>query len=331
MHRLDAHLARLARSAPRATAVVLVNDETASETTTRLTWTELDGVVDALAARLRASWRTSNDDDDDDDDDAPARVVSLCRDGVAAVVALLASSRARRSVVPLDAEAWPRARIREAARVVGCLGRDDDDDARTTPTVLCATREEIPRAMEIFGARADVVVVSDVREDRAAATADAEPAADDAADAELYVAFTSGTTGGGVKALPGSHRRLLAYAARKASVERVRHDSRVCLASNATFDVHAGDVAAALIAGAAVVVASRGLFQRDFARVLIAGAVTHVCCTPTLFSMASLRAKEAPALEVITLAGEKMTAETIEARSIHWSPYDRVGVVNADP
>jgi hypothetical protein len=36
-------------------------------------------------------------------------------------------------------------------------------------------------------------------------------------------------------------------------------------------------------------------------------------------------------LEVITLAGEKMTAETIEARSIHWSPYDRVGVVNADP
>ena len=161
MHRLDAHLARLSRSAPRATAVVLVNDETASETTTRLTWTELDGVVDALAARLRASWRTSNDDDDDDDD-APARVVSLCRDGVAAVVALLASSRARRSVVPLDAEAWPRARIREAARVVGCLGRDDDDDARTTPTVLCATREEIPRAMEIFGARADVVLFASV-------------------------------------------------------------------------------------------------------------------------------------------------------------------------
>ena len=128
---------------------------------------------------------------------------------------------------------------------------------------------------------------------------------------EWYAAFTSGTTGAGLKATTATHARVMAYARAKVAVEGIDARSRVCLASNATFDLYPGDVAAALAAGAAMVTSSRGTIQRDFARVLRDGGVTHVCCTPTIFSLARVSPSELPSLRVVSLAGEKMSSETL--------------------
>ena len=113
---LDAALRRNARERPSAIACVLVPDAREKDRKCFFTWDELHGVVDALARVLRADRRP--------------RVLSFCRDGVEAFVALHACARARKSLVNVDA-ATPASRIRDVARdanATTCLCANDGDE-----------------------------------------------------------------------------------------------------------------------------------------------------------------------------------------------------------
>jgi len=104
---LDAALRRNARERPSAIACVLVPNAREKNRKCFFTWDELHGVVDALARVLRA--------------DRHPRVLSFCRDGVEAFVALHACARARKSLVNVDA-ATPASRIRDVARDARGIG-----------------------------------------------------------------------------------------------------------------------------------------------------------------------------------------------------------------
>ena len=280
---LDAALRRNARERPSAIACVLVPNAREKNRKCFFTWDELHGVVDALARVLRA--------------DRHPRVLSFCRDGVEAFVALHACARARKSLVNVDA-ATPASRIRDVAR-----------DANAT-TCLCANDGDEDSVKSVLGEDGVAVRVWEVIN----AGAEAIEAEEDETreDDEIWIAYTSGTTGK-CKGAAATHRRAMAYARAKCEVEEIDACSRVCLASNATFDLWHGDACAAAAAGAAVVVASRATFQHDFARVLREGEVTHVCCTPTMFSLARLPRGivDAPKLRCVSLAGERMRESTI--------------------
>ena len=284
---LDACLRRWSASTPDAVAVARVTDD---ERVDILTWRSLSRRAHILA---RAVLDCPN-----------GRALSACRDGIAAVVALHACALAGRSCVPVDVDAWPTARWAEAARNVGAT------------TAVCATERDAARMRAVFGEdNIRVIFVSDdVDADEDEDEDDDEysfPCSSSSAT-ELYAAHTSGSTGA-PKCAPTTHGRALKYARAKCRVERITRDSRVCLASNATFDPHAGDACAAALVGAACVVASRAMIQRDFAAVLRLGRVTHVCCTPTVFSLARCPrgAKDAPTLRCVTLIGEKTSSETL--------------------
>ena len=284
---LDACLRRWAASTPDAVAVARVTDD---ERVDILTWRSLSRRARILA---RAVLDCPN-----------GRALSACRDGIAAVVALHACALVGRSCVPVDVDAWPTARWTAAAKNVGATA------------AVCATERDAARVRAVFGEEnIRVILVSDDVD------ADENEIADEDEDefprlssssTELYAAHTSGSTGA-PKCAPTTHGRALMYARAKCRVERITRDSRVCLASNATFDPHAGDVCAAALVGAACVVASRAMIQRDFAAVLRLGRVTHVCCTPTVFSLARCPrgAKDAPTVRCVTLIGEKTSPETL--------------------
>jgi len=282
---LDACLRRWAASTPRAVAVARVTDDECVDT---LTWRALSRRAHILARAVR---------------DCPnGRALSACRDGIAAVVALHGVALAGRSCVPVDVDAWPTARWAAAAKNVGAT------------TCVCATERDAARMRSVFGEESvRVILVSDdVDANEDEDEDDDEFPRSSASATELYAAHTSGSTGA-PKCAPTTHGRAMMYARAKCRVERITRDSRVCLASNATFDPHAGDLCAAALVGAACVVASRAMIQRDFAAVLRLGRVTHVCCTPTVFSLARCPrgAKDAPTLRCVTLIGEKTSSETL--------------------
>lgn len=297
---LDACLRRWAASTPRAVAVARVTDDECVDT---LTWRALSRRAHILARTVR---------------DCPnGRALSACRDGIAAVVALHGLALAGRSCVPVDVDAWPTARWAAAAKNVGAT------------TCVCATERDAARMRAVFGEEEMcVILVSDdvdANEDEDEDDDDYSfPCWSASASTELYAAHTSGSTGA-PKCAPTTHGRAMMYARAKCRVERIVRDSRVCLASNATFDPHAGDLCAAALVGCACVVASRAMIQRDFAAVLRLGRVTHVCCTPTVFSLARCPrgAKDAPTLRCVTLIGEKTSPETLRL----WA--DEVELYNA--
>lgn len=277
----------LTRDAPASIAVVHVPDDARAsiQTLDRATlWCRVAALADVFARR-----------------GAVSRVASACAGGLDALVVLLACAASGRACVALDATAWPRARAAAAAATCGC------------ETLALGADDEAAKGLEDAFAWKDVVLM---RDGEVLDTGSTDSRAWEGLDgrgpaAEWYVAFTSGTTGAGLKATTATHARAMAYARAKVAVEGIDARSRVCLASNATFDLYPGDVAAALVAGSAMVTASRGTIQRDFARVLRDGGVTHVCCTPTIFSLARVSPSELPSLRVVSLAGEKMSNETL--------------------
>ena len=306
-------VARNARDAPTRPAVCEVCDDFAVGTRT-LSWLELDAAVEACARAIRARTPPGT------------RVACIARDGVAPLVALHACYRARRAFVAMDHASWPEGRLRAIAVDARCA------------SVVCADDDEARRARGWFGDAIDAYLSlesldarrddhddddGDGDGDERRSPDDRNPrvrslAADDPAfsssSRELYVAYTSGSSGFGAKGTVALHDAVMSYCAAKIAVERVRRSSRVCLASNTTFDIYPSDAYAAAVRGACAVVASRTLFQADFAAVLRQGAVTHVCCTPTLFALARLPRgwEDAPCLRRVSLAGERMSAETLE-------------------
>ena len=293
-HRVPRDLiAARARETPSAIAVVDVDDD--GDSLHFYTFSQLDARVDALSRAIRSTT-------------APIptrRVGSLARGGIDAVVALFAAGRAKRSIVALDADAWPSARARRVA-----------SDANVG-AVVCTSAADGDYVREVFGESSMGVIMMRDADDGVKEEADGDQdcidAEAEAAD-EAYVAFTSGTNGI-PKGTAARFDAVLRYAEAKRAVENITSDSRVCLASNVTFDLYPGDAYCAALAGAAMVVASRAMIQRDFARVRVLGRATHVCCTPTVFSLADFpRGRvDAPDLRCVSLAGEKMSARTLRA------------------
>lgn len=286
-------IAERARETPSAIAVVDVDDD--GDSLHFYTFSQLDARVDALSRAIRSTMAPT----------PTRRVGSLARGGIDAVVALFAAGRAKRSIVALDADAWPSARARRVA-----------SDANVG-AVVCTSAADGDYVREAFGESSmGVIMMRDAADGVKEEADDDEDCIDAETEAaeEAYVAFTSGTNGI-PKGTAARFDAVLRYAEAKRAVENITSDSRVCLASNVTFDLYPGDAYCAALAGAAMVVASRAMIQRDFARVLVLGRATHVCCTPTVFSLADFPRGRvgAPDLRCVSLAGEKMSARTLRA------------------
>ena len=65
---------------------------------------------------------------------------------------------------------------------------------------------------------------------------------------ELYVAYTSGSSGFGAKGTVATVDAVFRYCAAKMRVEAIDSTARVCLASNTTFDIYPSDAFAAAAA-----------------------------------------------------------------------------------
>ena len=129
-----------------------------------------------------------------------------------------------------------------------------------------------------------------------------------------YVA-TSGTTGE-AKVVETRQVELLEAVAAKVEEEGLSRGCRVLLASHLTFDPCQVDAAAALLSGAALVVASRAsLTSWQLGDVLVSRAVTHLCCTPTHWRLVSKQPSDLPALRCLTLGGEPFSPSIAEAWS----------------
>ena len=285
-------VARNARDAPDAPACCEVGDDGAVGT--RLSWRELDERVDAASRAIGACTPPGR------------RVICVARDGIAPLVALHACYRAGRSFVATDHASWPATRLAAIAADALCV------------SAVCADDDESARARGWFGDTIDAYVSLesvDAQGDTAVSAPSAPSAlVGDPRWRELYVAYTSGSSGFGAKGTVATVDAVFRYCASKTRVESIDSTARVCLASNTTFDIYPSDAYAAAMAGACAVVSSRASMQADFASVLRNGDVTHVCCTPTLFSLAQLPNgwDDVPSMRCVTLAGERMSTETLE-------------------
>ena len=150
---------------------------------------------------------------------------------------LLACGKVGRAIVSVDARAWPVERVAAAAAATGATTTaltDGSDDG-----VVDVLRRVMDDDVDVIDVNAPSSTASTSgRDDDRMTESDAD---------EWFVSFTSGTTGGGLKAIANTHARAMAYGAAKARVEELSENSRVCLASNATFDLYPGDVAAAML------------------------------------------------------------------------------------
>ena len=285
-------VARNARDAPDAPACCEVGDDGAVGT--RLSWRELDERVDAASRAIGACTPPGR------------RVMCVARDGIAPLVALHACYRAGRSFVATDHASWPATRLAAIAADALCV------------SAVCADDDESTRARGWFGDAIDAYVSLesvDARDDTAVSAPSAPSTlVGDPRWRELYVAYTSGSSGFGAKGTVATVDAVFRYCAAKMRVESIDSTARVCLASNTTFDIYPSDAYVAAMAGACAVVSSRASMQADFASVLRNGDVTHVCCTPTLFSLAQLPNgwDDVPSMRCVTLAGERMSTETLE-------------------
>ena len=215
------------------------------------------------------------------------------------IVLLLAAGLAGAWFAPLDCSAWPVGRLAqalaqcEAAAFVVPSGPAEEPAGRavaaaaatgvscavlTYEAVLAAAEVELPARGpgDAGGAAEDVEVELPWR--GGAGAAGSGPPCD-------FCYFTSGTTGA-PKGVLGGYTQMARYARGKAAEEGLGPGSRVLLASAFTFDPFLGDTFSALLSGAVLCLADRRSLHLRMARTLAAHQVTHVCCTPGIWSLA---------------------------------------------
>ena len=133
-----------------------------------------------------------------------------------------------------------------------------------------------------------------------------------------YVQHTSGTTGT-PQPLGFSHSQVAAYAYVRCRDENITPDSRILMASAATFDPSQGDLFAAALSGATLVSPARAALLADPGRVVREGRVTHVCASPSMWSLVDVCAEAGgpaaayPDLRVVALGGEAMPEAMLAA------------------
>ncbi|KAL1519974.1 hypothetical protein AB1Y20_023458 [Prymnesium parvum] len=247
----------------------------------RMSYAALHARADAAARALLASGAQHGE-----------AVADLCDEGEALVVALLAIAAAGCAVVPLD----PTAPV---ARLVALL---EDCGARTM--LCCATRRG-GLAARLGEARWRLLAVEEL-----ACGGSAPPLPSLCAADMSHHIYTSGSTGA-PKAVSVTHRALLNYSREKPRVHQLEPASRVLVASAHTWDPCLGDVASTLAAGASLCVASRAYVVNNLAECLSRLEATHVCVTPSLWSLLAAAPTALPSLRVVALGGEKLPLSAV--------------------
>ena len=137
-----------------------------------------------------------------------------------------------------------------------------------------------------------------------------------------HIVYTSGTTGH-PKGCVSSTRSLLSYISAKNVAHEITEQSTVLLASAMSFDPCLSDVLATFDARAILAIAPRDALVSALSIVLRELQVTHVLCTPTLWSLTLLHSprnpettaiqEDFPYLERVALGGEPIPKSLVRA------------------
>jgi acyl-CoA synthetase (AMP-forming)/AMP-acid ligase II len=226
---------------------------------------------------------------------AGSRIALLCDEAPQLVVAFLAIAISAAVVVPIDPGA-PHARM--VSLLLDCGASLVLCDRAWMPAIASKLRDEGGTPTLSL----PVVAVEDLASSSLGAAEDWPPPT---GACECHLVYTSGSTGR-PKAVLVDHTALHGYCLAKATAHGLERTSRVLLASAHTWDPCLGDLFSTLSAGAVLCTASRALIVHELGHTLQAAACTHVCATPSLWSLLSLSPAELPALRLIALGGEAL-------------------------
>lgn len=127
----------------------------------------------------------------------------------------------------------------------------------------------------------------------------------------MYICYTSGSTGR-PKGCAISRASLHAYAHSNAQAHGMGSTSRILLASAVSFDPCIGEAWTALLAGGTLCLPSRAMVKASLGALLIDTRATHVCSTPALWSTVLGGPGAYPALQCVTLGGERMPVRIMD-------------------
>lgn len=131
-----------------------------------------------------------------------------------------------------------------------------------------------------------------------------------------HIVFTSGSTGQ-PKGCLSSSRSLRCYIESKNCGHAITADSTVLLASALSFDPCLSDILATLTARGTLALAPRGDLLHKLRQVLRFLSVSHVLCTPTLWSAVQTGTErpceDYPLLRVVALGGEPIPTPVLRA------------------
>jgi acyl-CoA synthetase (AMP-forming)/AMP-acid ligase II len=131
-----------------------------------------------------------------------------------------------------------------------------------------------------------------------------------------HIVFTSGSTGQ-PKGCLSSNNSLQRYLISKNQMHEITCESVVLLASALSFDPCLSDILATFTARATLALAPRSDLVQNFGHVLHSLSVTHVLCTPTLWSTVHTTSgcpyRDFPRLRVVALGGERIPKQIVRS------------------
>ena len=248
-------------------------------------------------------------------------IVSFCDEAPALVIAFLGIASACGVVVPLD-PAMPQARLRSVIIDCGAL------------LALCGCEWKEALAAKVYDAQDELVRLVTLEamlgaDGSGEACLDLAPIASRPQPADhLHLIYTSGSTGR-PKAVLVTHGAMHAYSRAKRSAHRLEPGgagvgeagssaSRVLLASAHTWDPCIGDTLSTLAAGATLCTAPRAQLLQALGGTMQALQVTHVCATPSLWSLLTMAPSRLPSLQFVALGGEALPFASI----LPWLAHD---------
>ncbi|GFF55149.1 nonribosomal peptide synthetase 8 [Aspergillus udagawae] len=134
-----------------------------------------------------------------------------------------------------------------------------------------------------------------------------------APDATAFVFFTSGSTGI-PKGVAQQHGAVAMTAEQICRAMRMDSSTRTFQFSSYSFDVSVGDIFATFWAGGCLCVPSEEQRLDALPQTINSMKATHICVTPTI--LAQLSPKDVPSLRQVTVGGESLTREQLQA----WCP-----------
>jgi amino acid adenylation domain-containing protein len=274
---VGARLARIAQRFPDNIAIVEKGKE--------LSYRQFDAAASAIARQIGAAAP-----------DRPGRICLFFENKLPAVSAIFASARCGHAYVPLDA-GDPHERLRFIA-------------GDCEPFLFLTESSLIERARSVAPPGCAIVDVG-----QSHAGEDTRPSPQVAADAPLFLYYTSGSTGQ-PKGVIQTHRNLLFYADAYTSGLGITASDRLSLAYTLSFNAANMDIYSSLLNGAALCAYDlRGDGIPRFADWLDLERITVLHTVPTVFRELGNRlapGRVLPHVRVIDLGGESVFASDID-------------------